>query len=251
MEAFELWKPGLFVTATDTEVGKTVVSCAIARILADSGKRVGVRKPYASGCFKKDGVSVSEDTIALSRAVRGRTPEHEVAAITMEPPMAPGPIFETFRVEGHEETCEACVYESLVAAEEKNEFVVVEGIGGILVPLHREVTVLDMAKAIGYPVVVVARAGLGTLNHTALTCMALRNAGLRIAGIVVNRCEPDDEHDASLGSNPRWMQIQNDVPILAMVPNVPDYDPMTQDVPEPIIAAMKDIDWFKLGLSGG
>ncbi|RMD64937.1 MAG: dethiobiotin synthase, partial [Planctomycetota bacterium] len=224
--------PGLFVAGTDTEVGKTVAACLIADQLRrqararGAGERVGVLKPFASGCRLERERLVSPDAEALAHAADFDPNVGDldvVCPVRVRPPLAPAVALER---SGGELDVEA-VARAMRRQDEACRWIVVEGIGGVLTPLARTrrglVTALDCMEALDYPVVVVARAGLGTLNHTALTCQAIRQRGLRIAGVVVNGYEPDSS-DPSMESNRRWLGIVAQAPVLAVLPLVPRWD---------------------------
>lgn len=237
-------KPGLFITGTDTGVGKTVITCAMADILVRQGLKVGVVKPFASGCRKERGALVSDDAQALAHFAQldpsvGGLPL--VTPITMKAPVAPAVGFEHKR----ERFDPTPISRSLEMLDKSCDIILVEGIGGIMVPVDPEqphVTVLDMARELGYPVVVVARAMLGTLNHTALTVSALRQGLCATAGIVVNMYEPDDP-DPAMQTNREWMAKMTQVPILATVPNV--------DPPEVDVAAGRMHDDVRIAVALG
>jgi dethiobiotin synthetase len=128
-----------------------------------------------------------------------------------------------------------------------SDVMIVEGVGGIMVPMDRDSTVLDFAVGLGLPAVIVARAGLGTINHTLLTIAALRNAGVRVAGVVINRY-PTDTADAAEETNPRAIErwgslLGGEVPVLCLVPDEPVISPR---LPEGVIAAVDAVDWSAL-----
>lgn len=219
-----LTRPGIFVTGTDTGVGKTAVSCAIAAALRNQrrGIRVGVCKPMATGCRRDREGLVSEDAEALAHFADCRQPLDVINPVRYIPPVAPA-----VAAEMTGEPVEfGAISRCLEILDETSDAMIVEGVGGLLVPIdHRDskITVLDLAVALGYPVVVVCRAALGTLNHTAMTVSLLKSAGLRVAGLVVNFYEADVARvaDASVPSNRAWLERMNRVPILATTPQCP------------------------------
>ena len=223
MLSVRLTKPGIFVTGTDTGVGKTVVSCAIAANLRTHGMRVGVCKPLASGCRREREGLVSEDAEALAHFADCRESLSVINPVRYALPVAPAVAAE----QSGEAVDFQAIADSLRVLERSSDVILVEGVGGLLVPLdHRNprYTVLDMAKAVGFPIVVVARALLGTLNHTAMTVKLLRDAGCDVAGVVVNGFDADSAKtgdrglDVSMSTNRQWIQKMNGVPILATVP---------------------------------
>jgi dethiobiotin synthetase len=182
--------PGLFVVGTDTEVGKTFVAAAIARSLSERGRRVGVLKPVATGATRLGDRWHSEDAELLMEAIGGGVPRERVAPIVYEEPLAPSVAARRIGVPLDQAEVEQGVREALEWWRSRAEIMVVEGIGGLLCPLAEGTTVADLAVSLDYPLVIVARRGLGTLNHTLLTVEAARRRGLRIAGIILNGAHP-------------------------------------------------------------
>jgi dethiobiotin synthetase len=182
--------PGLFVVGTDTGVGKTFVASAIARTWRESGRRVGVLKPVASGASLREGRLVSDDAEALIEAAGGGIPHDRVAPIVFAEPLAP-PV--AARRQGTPLSMRRVV--DVVSGcldwwQARAEVMVVEGVGGLHCPLAEGATVADLAIYLDYPLLIVAHRGLGTLNHTLLTVEAARTRALRIAGIVLNGARP-------------------------------------------------------------
>lgn len=169
---------GIFVTGTGTDVGKTVVAAGLAAVLRQGGVRVGVMKPVAAG--------PQVDTRLLRQAAGCREAIHRLNPVALSHALAPAV---AARLEGRRVDLGRLVraYRRLAAWYEA---VVVEGAGGVLVPLAPRATVADLMRRLGLPVVVVAHAGLGTLNHTLLTVEALRHRRLRVLGVVLNRTAP-------------------------------------------------------------
>jgi dethiobiotin synthetase len=169
---------GLFVTGTDTGVGKTVVTCGLARALRAAGRDVGVLKPCETGVGPKG----PEDAAALRRAAGVEDTIEEICPQPFALPAAPSVAAE---VEGRAVDLERIRLASKVLAA-RHEILLVEGAGGWLVPLAPGFAMADLAAELCYPVLVVARASLGTINHTLLTVEAIERRGLALAGVVVN-----------------------------------------------------------------
>ncbi|HEX6152393.1 MAG TPA: dethiobiotin synthase [Solirubrobacterales bacterium] len=168
---------GVFVTGTGTEVGKTVVAAAIARTLAAEGRRVAVFKPAVTGLDE----GVETDHALLRRASGSDQSDEEIAPYRYGPPASP---HLAAAMAGEEIDPEWL--RRAAAAAEGAEAIVCEGVGGLLVPLSPGYLVRDLAADLGYPLVVVAAPGLGTINHTLLTIEAARAAGLEVAAVVLN-----------------------------------------------------------------
>ncbi|HKO37551.1 MAG TPA: dethiobiotin synthase [Solirubrobacterales bacterium] len=169
---------GVFVTGTGTEVGKTVVAATIARTLADEGRRVVVFKPAVTGLDE----GVETDHALLRRASGSGQSDEEIAPYRHGPPASP---HLAAAMAGEEIDPERLRRAAAVAADDA-EAIVCEGVGGLLVPLSPGYLVRDLAADLGYPLVVVASPGLGTINHTLLTVEAARSAGLEVAAVVLN-----------------------------------------------------------------
>jgi len=168
---------GFFVTGTGTEVGKTVVAAVIARSLVAAGARVAVFKPASSGL--EDGRE--PDHTLLRRAAGSTQRDDDIAPYRYDPPLSPhlgaelaGKAIEPARLVG-----------AARAAAARADYLVCEGVGGLLVPLTLGYLVRDFARELGLPVVIAADPGLGTINHTLLTIEAARAVGLEPALVVL------------------------------------------------------------------
>jgi len=203
---------GLFITATDTGVGKTEVACAIVSAAREDGLDVAAMKPAQSGV--EPGVPTDADR--LRAAAGDRDPPELVCPFSFAPPLAPGV---AARLAGVEITIAGLVTAARALAS-RHAALVVEGAGGLLVPLTPRESYADLAVALGLPVLVVARAGLGTVNHTALTVEALRARGLAVAGVVLNRTSPED--DPSVPHNAAEIERLAGARVLASLPFVRD-----------------------------
>jgi dethiobiotin synthetase len=167
---------GVFVTGTDTGVGKSVVAASVCAALAARGERVAAFKPVVTGLDDEPGEFGYEHELLATVANVGQGPE-EVAPCQFGPPLSPHLAAELAgeRIEPAQ----------LLGAARAHELLVCEGVGGLLVPITTGYLVRDLAIDLGLPVVVAARTGLGTINHTLLTVEAARTAGLRVSGVVM------------------------------------------------------------------
>lgn len=234
-------KKGLFITATDTGVGKTMIAGAIARLLTDEGLRVGAYKPIATGCDRGPYGLVSADAEFLSICINNVDPVTIINPVTYETPAAP------FVCEAKEDRVVdfdaiASIYQSMC---QRKDIVLVEGIGGVRVPISEGVDVLTLMRQFALPVVVVARPNLGTINHTLLTVDAIRAAGLYVAGIVINgyntaTAGPAEETVA--GVLHQWTKA----PILAIVPHDPLSSVEHGKLGPVVLDALIDCDWANL-----
>jgi dethiobiotin synthetase len=167
---------GVFVTGTDTGVGKTVLAASVCAALAARGEPVAAFKPVVTGLDDKPGEFGHDHELLASAANAGQAPE-DVAPYLFGPPLSPH-----FAAELAGERIEPA---ELLEAARAHELLVCEGVGGLLVPITTGYLVRDLAIDLELPVLVAARTGLGTINHTLLTVEAARTAGLNVAGVVM------------------------------------------------------------------
>jgi len=211
--------PGLFVVGTDTGVGKTAVTSAIARTWTQAGHRVGVLKPVASGAERSGGTLISDDARRLLDAIGGDVPFDRVTPIVYEEPLAP-PV--AARRAGKPLSLDeviVAVEDALAWWESRADRMVVEGVGGLLCPLADGATVADLAIVLDYPLLIVAHRGLGTLNHTLMTVEVARSRALRIAGVILNAATATVDPLAE-ASNAKELAFRlEEVPILAEWPH--------------------------------
>lgn len=187
--------PALFVTGTDTGVGKTVVTAALARHLADKGLRIGVMKPVETGVeYSGD---LGYDAALLAWAARTEDPADWIAPYRLKTPVAPAQAasLENVRIDP------ALIAERLKDIAKGKDLVLVEGAGGLMVPVRGGFLVADLVMQLHLPLLIVARTGLGTLNHTLLTVFAARTMDIQVAGILLNGL-PKDPSPADRGAAP-------------------------------------------------
>lgn len=175
-------KKGIFITGTDTGVGKTYVAAGIASALRKNDINVGVMKPVETGCSIRSRKTIPKDALRLMKAAQVRDSLNLVNPYRFRRPLAP---LTAAELENRTVDIQKIVnaYQTL---SQRHDSMIVEGAGGIMVPLSRKLTFLDLAQSLGLPVLVVARPNLGTINHTLLTIAALQERKIEIAGIVIN-----------------------------------------------------------------
>ena len=169
---------GVFVTGTDTGVGKTVVACALARALRGAGHDVGVLKPAETGVPPEGPL----DAHALRAAAGVDDPMSDICPVQLKLPAAP-----TVAAAAEDTAVDLDVIRGAWSRlRTRHEVMIVEGAGGLLVPLAEKFTMADFAAELELPLVIVARAALGTINHTLLTLEAAEQRGLELAGVVIS-----------------------------------------------------------------
>ncbi|MDI6792697.1 MAG: dethiobiotin synthase [bacterium] len=207
---------GFFITGTDTEVGKTVIAAGLARAYRDMGYPVGVMKPASSGAIKTSTNHLEcQDTQLLIEA--SGIPE-EVSLINpycFEAPLAPATAASLAGVEIEISK----ILEAYHLLSQRYDPMIVEGVGGLLVPLRKDYLVLDLIKDLNLPVLVVAGPGLGTINHTCLTVKYALKEGITVAGIIINGLK---KAGLAEKTSPALIEEITGIPILGTIPYFPD-----------------------------
>lgn len=199
----------LLVTGTDTGIGKTIVSAGLAAALRRAGIDVGVMKPVASGARR----GVSDDAVYLKKTSGVDDPLSLVNPLLFKAPLAPSVAAEVEKRAVDLRPVWAAWRELL----RRHDGLVVEGVGGLLVPIKPRWTVAHFARKLGLPLVIVTRPKLGTLNHSALTARAARDFGLKVFGLIVNFAEPGRSDHRT------WSALESEtgLPILGVIPHRP------------------------------
>lgn len=219
---------GIFITGTDTGVGKTVVACALAAWSRHHGLDVGVMKPIATGGrWTTNGAAgrwVSDDARWLAAAAQVDDPWSLINPICFKEPLAP---WTAARRAGTAIRLETPVA-AFRALSNRHPFLIVEGVGGLLVPLGPKTTVADLAQRLGLPLVLVARPGLGTLNHTLLTLACARRLRLPVRGLILNQADPPSRDPMARladATNPEILKRLAHVPRMGRLPFLPALGP--------------------------
>ncbi len=203
---------GIFITGTDTGVGKTYVASGIALALTRSGVDVGVMKPAETGCSRRKGRLVPGDACALMKAAGASDPLNLINPYRFRPSLAPAlaATLAGTKIDA------GVILSAFKKLSRLHDFMIVEGAGGIMVPLGHDYTYLDLVRALQLPVLIVARPGLGTINHTLLTISALQHRSLNIAGVVVN-CAQDSRMRLAEKTNPSIIEKMSGIPVLDFI----------------------------------
>jgi len=232
---------GIFVTGTDTGVGKTVAAGAIAHQLRQAGIKVGVFKPVATGCeLRREGL-VSPDAEFLAHCSDTASPLERINPVRFREPLAPLVAAERANTDIAWEELQLA-YRNIV---DQHDLVVVEGIGGVMVPIQKDYLVLDLMVDLALPVVIVARSGLGTINHTLLTLEACRKHDLKVSGIVINQYRADGA-DTAEETNPRVIAEVGRISVISIIPADTETDIQSGRLGSQVIAAVGLANWADL-----
>lgn len=213
---------GIFITGTGTEIGKTVIAGGIAAALKQSGVQIGVMKPISTGD--------TSDAQFLKQAAKVDDSLTLINPIQLRYPLAPSV---SARLEGKQIDL-LTIEIAFTKLKQKYDFLIVEGVGGIAVPLNNDFLVAHLISQLKLPILIVADAGLGTINHTMLTVAFARQFNLQIAGIVLNLyCS--EAAGLAEQTNPAEIERLTQVPVIGVVP----YD-KGLDTPNPDIKFLAD-----------
>lgn len=203
--------PGIFITGTDTNIGKTVVASGLAGALKNRGYDIGVMKPVQSGAAVKNGRLYSQDARLMMKAVKSRDAVELTCPALLHLPLAPGTAAE---IEGKTVYLEL-IKRSFAELEKRHDLVIVEGAGGIAVPVYKKFLISDLISLLDIPVIIVARPSLGTINHTFLTIEHARRSGLSIIGLIINNYRGGIAEETS----PKTITELTGIPLLGIIPN--------------------------------
>lgn len=204
---------GIFITGTDTGVGKTVVTGGIALALRKRGIDVGIMKAIQTGCYQKGNKIIPPDSEFLISLTGTEDPIDLVTPYRFTHPLAP---LAASRLERQDIDIEK-ILDAYLELSKRHDMVIVEGTGGILVPVTRELFVLDIIKRLDIPVIVVARSGIGTINHTLLTVRYAIHCGITISGIIINQAA-DKQISEGEKQNPKIIMELSGIPVIGVIP---------------------------------
>lgn len=204
---------GLFITGTDTSTGKTVIAAGLAGALRHMGYSVGVMKPVQSGAAVRDGKRYSQDAELMVKAAGPHDEDTLTCPVLLQEPLAPAVAAE---MEGRSVNIEL-IKSAYMELTRRHEFVIVEGAGGIAVPVKNRFLISDLIACLGLPAIIVARPGLGTINHTVLTAEHAKNRKIPVIGVIINNYRGGIVEE----TNPKMIEELTGVPVLGVVPHDP------------------------------
>ncbi|MDA3130466.1 dethiobiotin synthase [Aliibacillus thermotolerans] len=206
---------GLFITGTDTGVGKTLITAALGRMLSEEGLDVRMFKPMMSGVKREDAQS---DAAILQKFVPGKLSLEQMNPFQFNAPLSP---YMAAKKEGKSVSFQR-VIEAWETIKNNHSYYLVEGAGGLAVPLGEHYTVADVAKALRFPLLIVARPTLGTVNHVLLTIEYAKTKGLDVLGVILNETNVNNQDDCSKEDNPHLIETFGRVSVLGSIPYIKD-----------------------------
>ena len=226
---------GIFITGTGTEIGKTVIAGGLAAALKQTGTDVGVMKPISTGdtadaAFLKHAAQV-EDALSLINPIYLRHPLAPAVAARIEDTE-----IDLSRVET-----------AFAELQQRYDFLIVEGVGGIAVPIQDDFLVAQLIQRLALPILIVATTGLGTLNHTLLTVTFAQQFNIHIAGIVLNGLRSENAGLAE-ATNPVEIEKLTGIPVIGVVPYEKQLDTPYPDLTFLAEFTNQHIAWRKLGI---
>jgi len=210
---------GIFVTGTDTGVGKTVVTACLVSLLSNKGLDVAVMKPIETGCPKRNGRLVPRDATFLKEVSHSKDDLSLINPYRFSKPLAPLIAAEI----DHKEIKTGKISSAYNTLRKSHDIIFVEGAGGLLVPLTRKLTNLDLVLELNIPMIVVVGSKLGAVNHTLLTLNWATEKGVKILGLLINQPIPSSRFGKNLieKTNPGLIRSFTEVPILGILPYIP------------------------------
>jgi dethiobiotin synthetase len=203
---------GIFITGTDTGAGKTFIACGLAAMLRDAGYRVGVMKPAETGCTETEGQFFPEDAIRLKEASGCEIALDKICPYPLSEPLAPSVAAArqgiTLDIERLMD-----LYGEISSG---HDITLVEGAGGLMVPLLPSYTYADLARVLNLPVIVVAANRLGMINHLMLTLEHARCKGLKVLGYVLN--QPENHSSLAVETNHEALSTLTPIPCAGVFP---------------------------------
>ena len=205
-------KKGVFIAGTDTGVGKTTIAAGLARFLKNRGIDVGVMKPVETGCSCIKEELVPRDSLLLKKAAKVEDELNMINPYRFEKPLAPLVAAEMEGGEINLRRLKSCFYN----LKKRHQFIIVEGIGGLLVPLTPRVFTFDLIRLFNLPIVMVAKNSLGTINHTLLSLKWAETHRVEVIGMILNNIM--EEQGLAEYTNFWALQRLIKIPILGVLP---------------------------------
>ena len=205
-----------FITGTDTNIGKTAITCSLIAKCIEEGFRAGGMKPVAAGCHIENGYMISDDVKKIIEVSNVDLNIKEINPYSFELPIAPHISFKSNEIDIH------LIKKYLRSFENKMDYLFIEGVGGYAVPLTKTFTTADLVENLDIPVILVVGMKLGCINHALLTVESILNKKQKLCGWVANRIDGDMQ---AYEENFSFLKEKIKAPCLAEVPYFKDFDP--------------------------
>jgi len=205
-----------FITGTDTNIGKTAITCSLIAKCIEEGFRAGGMKPVAAGCHIENGYMISDDVKKIIEVSNVDLNIKEINPYSFEPPIAPHISFKSNEIDIN------LIKKYLRSFENKMDYLFIEGVGGYAVPLTKTFTTADLVENLDIPVILVVGMKLGCINHTLLTVESILNKKQKLCGWVANRIDGDMQ---AYEENFFFLKEKIKAPCLGEVPYFRDFDP--------------------------
>ncbi|MEI6125119.1 MAG: dethiobiotin synthase [Pseudomonadota bacterium] len=229
---------GYFITGTDTGVGKTMIAGALARALARSGRRVGVMKPFETGCTSRGDSLIPEDAVFLKEMSGCNEDIHRICPYRLRHPLAPLVAAAIEKVSIDIDRIKGIYLEM----KKKYDVMLIEGAGGVMVPVAENLVTLDVIAMLNLPLLIVSRLSLGTINHTLLTVQQAQSRGIDVSGIILNQVSP--VKGLAEETNPEVLRKFSGVPLLGQMPFIEEHKRKDADYLADCAAACMDFRLF-------
>lgn len=205
-----------FITGTDTDVGKTIVTAGLAAAIQKKGIDIGIMKPFAAGTLQSVGFK-SKDTELLANAAKVNDPEDLVNPQFFHIPASPYTAAQNLGVDVDVQL----VMNSFRQLSKIHDMMLVEGMGGIMTPILKNYFVTNLIKEMNLDVILITRSRIGTINHTLMTCKMCVDNGIRIKGIIINNFDIDGYPPTELK---RDMEKLTTFPVLGIIPRLDNFE---------------------------
>lgn len=217
---------GFFITGTNTDAGKTLITAALLRLLRNAGHDTIAAKPVQTGVLQLPGGKLLAPDMEVYRQASGFVPAEEELPFAFQYGFLPACSPHLAGELAGTVIDPAQIAHKIQKLKERHQYVLVEGAGGLLVPLNYEETMLDLARLLELPVILTSDNTLGMINHTLLTLSALRSAGVHVAGVIINHTRAHDPAVHYLQEdNIKSVVHYGKTRILGIVPHVPNFNP--------------------------
>lgn len=204
-----------FITGTDTDVGKTYVTAGLASAIKKNGIDIGIMKPFAAGIKEITGYK-SKDVQILSEAAQVKDDEKLINPYFFPIPASPYTATQNLGIK----VDIAIAMDSFKKLKMMHDFLLVEGMGGVMTPILEDYFITDLVKDMNLETIIVCSSRIGTVNHTLLTCKMCKNSGIKIRGIIINNL---DEHGYPLDELKRDLESLTQLPVIGIIPYIQNF----------------------------